>query len=90
MTVSTTDADGRPANPNAALTFYWPQLGRQILIRGAAAPAGAAAGAADFLARPAGSRAEALIGRQSEILDDPADSTSPSNRLRRESPPTPA
>ncbi|GAA3692363.1 pyridoxal 5'-phosphate synthase [Nonomuraea antimicrobica] len=104
MTVSTTDADGRPAsrvlickdvdetgswhfassatsakgrqlaaNPNAALTFYWPQVGRQIRIRGAAAPIGAAAGAADFLARPVGSRAEALIGRQSEILDDPAD-----------------
>jgi pyridoxamine 5'-phosphate oxidase len=61
------------ANPNAALTFYWPQQGRQIRVRGRAAPAGAEASAADFLARSPESRAESLTGRQSEILADPAE-----------------
>jgi pyridoxamine 5'-phosphate oxidase len=60
-------------NPHAALSFFWPQQGRQIRIRGTAVPAGSQASAADFLARPPDSRAEALIGRQSEPLDDPAD-----------------
>jgi pyridoxamine 5'-phosphate oxidase len=61
------------ANPCAAASFYWPQLGRQIRISGVATPAGGEASAADFLARPPASRAAALAGRQSESLDDPAD-----------------
>src|SRR5690348_13668073 len=61
------------ANPYAALSFWWPQQGRQIRIRGTAVPAGSQASAADFLARPPASRAEALIGRQSEPLDDLAE-----------------
>ena len=60
-------------NPHAALSFWWPQQGRQIRIRGAVVPAGQQASAADFLARPPASRAEALVGRQSEPLDDPAE-----------------
>jgi pyridoxine/pyridoxamine 5'-phosphate oxidase len=44
-----------------------PDRGRVVV------PAGSQASAADFLARPPDSRAEALIGRQSEPLDDPAD-----------------
>jgi pyridoxamine 5'-phosphate oxidase len=61
------------ANPCAALSFYWPQQGRQVRIRGTVAPAGSEASAADFLARPPASRAEALAGRQSEPLEDPAE-----------------
>ena len=60
-------------NPHAALSFWWPQQGRQIRIRGAVVPAGTQASAVDFLARPPASRAEALIGRQSEPLDDLAE-----------------
>ena len=60
-------------NPHAALSFFWPQQGRQIRIRGTAVPAGPQASAADFLARPPASRAEALIGRQSEPLDNLAE-----------------
>ncbi len=60
-------------NPGAALSFWWPQQGRQIRIRGAAVPAGEQASAADFLARPPASRAEGLVGHQSEPLDDPAE-----------------
>ena len=61
------------ANPYAAASFYWPQHGRQIRIRGEAVSAGTEASAADFLARPPASRAAALVGNQSEPLDDPAE-----------------
>ncbi|WP_431823550.1 pyridoxine/pyridoxamine 5'-phosphate oxidase [Burkholderia sp. F1] len=54
--------------PRAALTFYWPLLGRQVRIRGRVHDMGPAAQAADFLARPPGSRAGGLVGRQSEVL----------------------
>ena len=60
-------------NPGAALSFWWPQQGRQIRVRGAAVPAGARASAADFLARPPASRAEGLVGHQSEPLGDQAE-----------------
>jgi pyridoxamine 5'-phosphate oxidase len=60
-------------NPHAALTFYWPQQGRQIRLRGTVTPAGADRSAADFLARSPQSRAESLTGRQSDVLADPAE-----------------
>ena len=60
-------------HPEAALTFYWPQVGRQVRIRGAVAALGHDANAADFLARPRGSRAGALLARQSDVLASPAD-----------------
>jgi pyridoxamine 5'-phosphate oxidase len=60
-------------NPHAALTFHWPPQGRQIRVRGPVRAAGADRSAADFLARSPGSRAEALTGRQSEVLDHPAE-----------------
>ncbi|HEY2288783.1 MAG TPA: pyridoxine 5'-phosphate oxidase C-terminal domain-containing protein [Streptosporangiaceae bacterium] len=45
----------------------------QKTTRGTAVPAGEQASAADFLARPPASRAESLLGRQSEPLDDLAE-----------------
>lgn len=60
-------------NPGAALSFWWPQQGRQIRVRGAAVPAGARVSAADFLARSPASRAEGLVGHQSEPLGDLAE-----------------
>jgi pyridoxamine 5'-phosphate oxidase len=60
-------------NPHGALVFYWPQQGRQIRVRGPVHASGAQDSAADFLARSPASRAEALTGRQSEFLDDPAE-----------------
>lgn len=53
---------------NVALAFYWPALGRQVRIRGSAHDMGPQVQAADFLARPCGSRAAALLGRQSDVL----------------------
>lgn len=59
-------------NPAVALTFYWSQLGRQIRIRGVARELPASECAADFLERPAGSKATALASKQSEVLTDKA------------------
>lgn len=55
-------------NPKAALTFYWPQLGRQIRLRGTVRDMGDEAGAADFRQRSAEARAVALTGNQSREL----------------------
>ncbi|MEU8821224.1 pyridoxal 5'-phosphate synthase [Actinoplanes sp. NPDC048796] len=59
-------------DPVAALTFYWSPQGRQIRVRGPVHPAPPERSAADFLARPPGSRAEASLGRQSQVLADRA------------------
>lgn len=60
------------ARPFAALTWYWPAQARQIRVRGEVSAADPEASAQDFLARAPGGRAEALVGRQSEPLADPA------------------
>ncbi|MEV6906380.1 pyridoxal 5'-phosphate synthase [Amycolatopsis sp. NPDC051071] len=70
-------------NPHAALTFFWPGRGRQIRLRGPVAPAAPEVSAADFLARPPASRVEAFIGRQSRVLEDPADLDSAAGDARR-------
>ncbi|GEL94225.1 pyridoxamine 5'-phosphate oxidase [Cellulomonas composti] len=56
-------------NPHAALTFFWPALGRQVRVTGCVRRAPAQAGARDFAARPPQSRAGSLAGPQSEPLD---------------------
>jgi pyridoxamine 5'-phosphate oxidase len=55
--------------PSAALTFYWQPLARQVRVRGEVVYLGAEASAADFRARPDGSRAAGMLGRQSETLE---------------------
>lgn len=60
-------------NPQVALTFYWPALGRQVRIRGVAARAEAEDCAADFLARPNGAKAVAMVARQSDPLESAQD-----------------
>ncbi|AZM50712.1 pyridoxamine 5'-phosphate oxidase [Streptomyces sp. WAC 06738] len=59
--------------PYAALTFYWSPLARQVRIRGPVATADPEVSAADFRARGAAARAEALLARQSRPLADPAE-----------------
>jgi pyridoxamine 5'-phosphate oxidase len=66
-TVSKKGAD-LAANQAAALTFYWPQVVRQVRISGAVVADPSAVTAADFLARSLGARALALTRRQSEPL----------------------
>ena len=71
----------------AALTFYWPQRGRQIRVRGAVAPADPEVSAEDFFRRSPAARAEALGARQSKpmpSLDDipkPGDAPPPGGLL---------
>jgi pyridoxamine 5'-phosphate oxidase len=57
----------------AAATFHWPEIGRQVRVRGRVQDAGREAARRDFLARPEASRAESLHGRQSEPLADRAE-----------------
>lgn len=59
--------------PLAALTFYWPGMARQVRVRGEVRRASAEDSARDFLARGPAGRAEALVGRQSQHLADPAE-----------------
>lgn len=73
-----TPADSRPgaamlASGRAALTFFWPQLGRQVRVEGEVGRAPESEAAADFLARPAAARATALVGRPSTALLDDAE-----------------
>lgn len=68
--------------PWAAANFYWPQLGRQVRLRGRVLDAGPEEAARDFLARPQDSRAESLVGHQSQVLDDPADLDAAITRAR--------
>ncbi|GAA1868142.1 pyridoxal 5'-phosphate synthase [Myceligenerans crystallogenes] len=56
------------SNPHAAGTFFWPGLGRQIKLTGTVAAATPEQSRADFLARPARSRAAGLVDNQSEPL----------------------
>jgi pyridoxamine 5'-phosphate oxidase len=60
-------------HPEAALTFYWREQGRQVRVRGIVKPLDNEACAREFLGRTEQSRAAALAGRQSEVLADPAD-----------------
>ncbi|WP_106207307.1 pyridoxine/pyridoxamine 5'-phosphate oxidase [Kineococcus rhizosphaerae] len=58
--------------PVAALVFHWPQLGRQVRVRGTVRPADAARTEAAFERLSAHARAEALVDRQSRPLHDEA------------------
>jgi len=61
------------ATPWATLNFHWPELGRQIRLRGRVADAGREVAERDFRERPEASRVESSLGRQSEPLGDPAE-----------------
>ncbi|GAA1936021.1 pyridoxine/pyridoxamine 5'-phosphate oxidase [Kitasatospora viridis] len=59
------------ADPRAALTFYWPALGRQVRVRGTVEAAPVERTAAAFRELSPKSRTAALVGRQSEPLAGP-------------------
>ncbi|MCX5381830.1 pyridoxal 5'-phosphate synthase [Streptomyces sp. NBC_00083] len=56
------------AHPTAALSFYWPVVGRQVRVRGPVTQGSPAAAQADLHARSTGALAAALVGRMSEVL----------------------
>jgi pyridoxamine 5'-phosphate oxidase len=71
---SATSAKGAQlaANPQAALSFYWREQGRQVRLRGQISVADQATRDADFLARSDAARIASLVGQQSAVLQDPA------------------
>ncbi|MFI8828360.1 pyridoxal 5'-phosphate synthase [Streptomyces sp. NPDC053431] len=58
------------ARPEAALGFYWPVQGRQVRVRGPVRTGTPEEAYADLHARTTGALASALVGHQSELLDD--------------------
>jgi pyridoxamine 5'-phosphate oxidase len=57
-------------NPKAALTFFWPELERQVRIEGTTSPANAAESDTYFLSRPRENRIGAWASPQSQVLAD--------------------
>lgn len=57
-------------NPHAALTFFWPDLERQVRITGAVEKVSREESAAYFALRPKGSRLAAWVSSQSETITD--------------------
>ncbi|SFB80277.1 pyridoxine/pyridoxamine 5'-phosphate oxidase [Streptomyces aidingensis] len=56
------------AVPAAALSVYWPLLGRQVRVRGAVEQAPAEVSAAEFRARSLGGRIAGLVGGESRPM----------------------
>lgn len=55
-------------NPFAALTFYWPELERQVRVEGSVRRVPSPQSEAYFRSRPRGSRLGAWASRQSEVV----------------------
>lgn len=55
-------------NPNVALLFFWRDLGRQVIIRGAAEKISTAETLKYFATRPRGSQLGAWVSQQSSIV----------------------
>ena len=59
-------------NPHAALTFYWPELERQVCVAGTISKLPVAESTAYFQSRPRDSRLGAWASNQSEVVPDRA------------------
>lgn len=70
--------------PAAALTFHWPDMGRQVRVRGSVEVAARERCAADFRNRGVGARAIALACRESETLQDAAECTAAVSAARKQ------
>ncbi len=56
------------ANPNLCLSFFWPTMERQVIIKGIAEKTSAAVSENYFDSRPEGSRRGAIISNQSQVI----------------------
>lgn len=56
------------ANPNICISFFWPNLERQVIIKGTAERVSAETSSDYFQSRPEGSRLGAWVSPQSEII----------------------
>lgn len=59
-------------NPNAALTFFWPELERQVCVAGTVSKLPVAESESYFKSRPRGSRLAAWASNQSDVVPDRA------------------
>ncbi|MGB3468477.1 MAG: pyridoxamine 5'-phosphate oxidase, partial [Cyclobacteriaceae bacterium] len=59
-------------SPNVSLMFFWPELERQIRIKGRAAKLSAKISDEYFRSRPKGSQIGALVSPQSKVIEDRA------------------
>ena len=59
-------------NPNAALTFFWPDLERQVCVAGTVSRLSAAESETYFKSRPRGSQLSAWASNQSDVVPDRA------------------
>ena len=57
-------------NPNLCLSFFWPHLERQVIIKGRAAKVSEETSTEYFHSRPAGSQLGAWTSPQSEVIPD--------------------
>jgi pyridoxamine 5'-phosphate oxidase len=57
-------------NPNAALTFYWPDLGRQVCVGGTVSKISREESEAYFKSRPRGSRLATWASNQRDVVKD--------------------
>ena len=60
------------ANPNAALTFFWPELERQVCVTGTVSKLPADESETYFSSRPRGSQLGAWASNQSSVVEDRA------------------
>ena len=56
-------------NPQVCLSFFWPNLERQVIIKGTAVKTSRKVSDAYFNSRPLGSRLGAIVSNQSDIVD---------------------
>ncbi|MBQ0117964.1 MAG: pyridoxamine 5'-phosphate oxidase [Flavobacterium sp.] len=60
------------ANPKVCLSFFWPGMERQVIIKGIATKTTEAVSDAYFHSRPKGSQIGALVSPQSDVIPDRA------------------
>jgi pyridoxamine 5'-phosphate oxidase len=71
------------ANPRASLTFYWPEMVRQVCIEGTTVRISAEESDAYFDSRPAGSRISAIASPQSRTVAGRADLEARADSVRK-------
>lgn len=71
------------ANPRASLTFYWPEMVRQVCIEGIAVRVSADESDAYFDSRPAGSRISAIASPQSRTVQGRSELETRADNVRK-------
>lgn len=66
--LSSNKAQHMHGNPHVSLLFFWPQLGRQVSVRGAAGRIAKAETLRYFMTRPRGSQIGAWVSAQSSVI----------------------